>query len=53
MQVTPHVAQKDRGTAIHGLRTTHPRYGIRQTRRKVVEEIFGWMKTIRLMRARH
>jgi len=50
MTVTPHVTQKERGTAIDGRTTTHPGYGISRRRRKVVEEIFGWMKTIGLMR---
>lgn len=50
MKVTPHVAKKDRGTAIDGRTTTHPGYELSQRRRKVVEEIFGWLKTIGLMR---
>ena len=50
MKVTPHVAQKERGTAIDGRTTRHPGYGVSQRRRKVVEEIFGWLKTIGLMR---
>lgn len=46
--VTPHVAQHNRGrrSAIDG-RTTRPAgYRVSQRKRKRVEEIFGWMKTI-------
>lgn len=49
-QVTPHVAQKQRGSALDG-RTTHwAGYAISQRKRKQVEEPFGWMKTIGLLR---
>ncbi len=49
--VTPHVAQNQthRRSAIDGRTTRHPGYGISQTRRKRVEEIFGWGKTIGLL----
>jgi transposase len=50
MKVTPHVAQKQRGSALDGRTTRHPGYGISQTKRKRVEEIFGWLKTVGLMR---
>lgn len=54
MKVTPHVAQKERGSAVDGRTTRHPGYSISQRRRKVVEEIFGWLKTIGLLRkSRH
>ena len=43
--ITPHVAQKPQ-TAIDGRTTRHPGYALSQCRRKRVEEIFGWMKTI-------
>jgi len=43
--VTPHIAQKER-SAIDGRTTRHAGYEISQRRRKVVEPIFGWMKTI-------
>ena len=50
--VTPHVAQHTsrRSSAIDGRTTRHPGYGVSQIRRKRVEEIFGWMKTVGLMR---
>jgi transposase len=53
MQVTPHVAQNTNrpgGSAIDGRTTRHPGYGISGKKRKRVEEIFGWMKTIGGMR---
>jgi transposase len=52
-QVTPHVAPKV--TTIIDARTTrHPGYAISQQKRKRVEEIFGWLKTIGgLRKTRH
>lgn len=52
MNVTPHVAQNDtnRTSAIDKRTTRHPGYGISQWKRKLIEEIFGWVKTIGLMR---
>jgi len=44
--VTPHVAAKDRFSAIDGRTTRHPGYAISQRRRKLVEEPYGWMKTV-------
>lgn len=46
MQVTPHVAQKARSSAIDGRTTRHPGYPVSQRRRKCIEEIFGWLKTV-------
>jgi transposase len=43
---TPHVAQKRRSSAIDGRTTRHEGYRISQQKRKRVEEIFGWMKTV-------
>jgi len=50
--VTPHVAQNTTGrsSAIDGRTTRHAGYEISQRLRKRVEEVFGWMKTIGLMR---
>jgi transposase len=51
--VTPHVAQNDKrrgGSAIDGRTTRHPGYAISQRKRKGVEEIFGWLKTVGLLR---
>jgi transposase len=53
MQVTPHIAQNDgrRGGSAIDLRTTrHAGYQISQRKRKRIEECFGWLKTIALLR---
>ena len=47
---TPHVAQRSRGSAIDGRTTRHPGYAISQRKRKLVEQVFGWMKTVGLQR---
>ena len=48
LAVTPHVAQstRNRRSAIDGRTTRHAGYRESQRRRKRVEEVFGWMKTI-------
>lgn len=48
LNVTPHVAQnnKHRRSAIDQRTTRHPGYLISQKKRKRVEEIFGWLKTV-------
>lgn len=50
--ITPHVAQKwdERYTAIDGRTTRHPGYTISQQKRKLIEQAFGWIKTIALLR---
>ena len=51
--VTPHVAQNDGrrgGSAIDERTTRHESYRISQVKRKRIEECFGWLKTIALMR---
>lgn len=54
MKVTPHVAQRERGSAVDRRTTRYPGYGISQRKRKRVEEIFGWLKTVGLMcKTRH
>jgi len=53
MQVTPHVAQNDgrRGGSALDQRTTRQEgYRISQRKRKRIEECFGWLKTIALLR---
>jgi transposase len=51
---TPHVAQctpsSRRGSAIDARTTRHAGYAISQRKRKLVEQAFGWMKTIALLR---
>lgn len=44
--VTPHVAQKAKGSALDARTTRHPGYAVSLRRRNVVEEAFGWGKTI-------
>ena len=48
LEVTPHVAQNDtnRRSAIDARTTRHPGYAISQQKRKRIEEIFGWLKTV-------
>jgi transposase len=49
LNVTPHVAQTSdprRRSAIDGRTTRHAGYLVSQRKRKLVEEIFGWMKTV-------
>ena len=53
MGITPHVAQSDRrrgGSAIDDRTTRHDGYAISQRKRKLVEQAFGWLKTIGLFR---
>jgi len=52
MNATPHVSQNNTGrrSAIDGRTTRHAGYAISQQKRKRIEEIFGWMKTIGGMR---
>ena len=49
MTVTPHVAQKEKYSAIDGRTTTWEGYAQSQKKRKLVEEAFGWMKTVGLL----
>ena len=44
--ITPHVAQKIRGGAMTDEMTAAPGYAISQRKRKLIEQVFGWMKTI-------
>src|SRR4051812_17136667 len=53
MNVTPHVAQNDKrrgGSAIDGRTTRHAGYKVSQVKRKRIEECFGWLKTVALLR---
>lgn len=43
---TPHVAAKKSGSAVDLRTTRHPGYLVSQRKRKRVEEIFGWGKTV-------
>ena len=46
LEVTPHIAQKARYSAIDSRTTRHPGYAVSQRKRKLVEQVFGWMKTV-------
>ena len=53
LRVVPHVAQnvgRPGGSAIDCRTTHHPSYALSQKKRKRIEECFGWLKTIALMR---
>jgi transposase len=53
LHVTPHVAQntsRSGGSAIDARTTRHTGYAVSQKKRKRIEECFGWLKTIALMR---
>jgi transposase len=44
--ITPHVAQKVTGSAIDDRTTRHAGYAISERKRKLIEQVFGWMKTV-------
>jgi len=51
--VTPHVAQntaRPGGSAIDGRTTRHPGYAISQQKRKRIEQSFGWVKIIGMLK---
>jgi transposase len=53
LRITPHVAQnlgRRGGSAIDARTTRHAGYQISQKKRKRIEECFGWLKTIALLR---
>src|SRR5438046_427787 len=52
MGVTPHVAQNQgrRRSRLDQRTTRHPGYEISQRKRKRIEEVFGWMKTVGMLR---
>ena len=52
LRVTPHVAQNlaGRRSAIDGRTTRQPDYRLSQKKRRRIEECFGWLKTIALLR---
>jgi transposase len=53
LKVTPHVAQNDKrpgGSAIDKRTTRHPGYKVSQIKRKRIEEVFGWLKTVGMLR---
>lgn len=53
LNITPHVAQnvkRNGGSAIDRRTTRHVGYEVSQRKRKRIEECFGWLKTIALIR---
>ena len=51
--VTPHVSQNTKrrgGSAIDGRTTRHESYQVSQRKRKRIEEVFGWVKTVGMLR---
>jgi Transposase DDE domain len=52
MAVTPHVTQNttNRASAIDDRTTRYPGYALSQRLRMRIEEIFGWLKTVALLR---
>jgi len=55
VSATPHVAQNTAGraSAIDDRTTRHSGYGISQRKRKLIEQVFGWMKTVGGLRKTH
>jgi transposase len=49
---TPHVARNDtnRRSAIDNRTTRHTGYQVSQRKRKLIEEFFGWLKTVAMLR---
>lgn len=53
LDITPHVAQKTH-SAIDGRTSRHEGYEVSQRKRKLIEQVFGWWKTIAgLRKLRH
>jgi transposase len=52
LEATPHVAQHTtrRRSRIDARTTRHAGYAVSQVKRKRIEEIFGWLKTVALLR---
>ena len=53
LNVTPHVSQNENrtgGSAIDRRTTRHAGYQVSQRKRKRIEEVFGWMKTVGMLR---
>src|SRR5438874_1614772 len=44
--ITPHIARKVKQSAIDGRTTRLAGYAVSQQRRKLIEQVFGWMKTV-------
>jgi len=44
--ITPHVAAKKRRSVLDARTTRHAGYAVSQRKRKLVEQVFGWLKTV-------
>jgi transposase len=44
--VAPHIARKVTGSAIDDRTAREPGYAISQQKRKLIEQVFGWLKTV-------
>lgn len=49
-KISPHVAAKDKGSAIDARTTRHVGYKVSIRKRKLVEEVFGWAKVVGQLR---
>ena len=50
LRMTPHIAAKTKYSAIDGRTTRHGGYVVSQRKRKLIEESFGWAKTVGMLR---
>jgi transposase len=53
MKVTPHIARNEKrrgGSALDGRTVRHAGYQVSQRKRKRIEEVFGWLKTVAMLR---
>lgn len=52
MEITPHIAQNNtiHRSAVDERTMRHAGYKVSQKKRKRIEEVFGWMKSIGLLR---
>ena len=53
LEVTPHIARKAPYSASDVRTTCHPGYHVSQRKRKLVEQVFGWLKTVGGLRKLH
>lgn len=55
MEITPHIAQNDsnRRSALDERTTRQAKYQVSAKKRKRIEEVFGWMESIGLLRKLH
>jgi hypothetical protein len=49
LNITPHIVHRTGGKSVDGRTTRHEGYAVSQRKRKRVEAIFGWAKTVGLI----